>query len=103
MFRRGRVSLLIGIAFLASSLIAGEMASQMLVANPFAEILRESLLIGGWVAMWRPLQIFLYDWWPLRADLPVHASARHANSIQQVALLRERRLPLTIASCRQAS
>ena len=69
MFRRGRVSLLIGIAFLSSSLIAGEMASQMLVANPFAEILRESLLIGGWVAMWRPLQIFLYDWWPLRADI----------------------------------
>ena len=27
---------------------------------------RESLVIGGWVAMWRPLEIFLYDWWPLR-------------------------------------
>jgi hypothetical protein len=26
---------------------------------------RESLTIGGWVAMWRPMQIFLYDWWPL--------------------------------------
>jgi hypothetical protein len=24
------------------------------------------MLIAGWVAMWRPLQIFLYDWWPLR-------------------------------------
>jgi hypothetical protein len=31
-------------------------------------VLRESLLIGGWVAMWRPMEIFLYDWWPLRAD-----------------------------------
>ena len=20
----------------------------------------------GWVAMWRPLEIFLYDWWPVR-------------------------------------
>ena len=28
-------------------------------------VLRESLLIGGWVAMWRPLEVFLYDWWPL--------------------------------------
>ena len=27
---------------------------------------RESLTIAGWVAMWRPMQIFLYDWWPLR-------------------------------------
>ena len=28
--------------------------------------LRESLTIAGWVAMWRPMQIYLYDWWPLR-------------------------------------
>jgi hypothetical protein len=28
-------------------------------------LLRESLTIAGWVAMWRPMQIFLYDWWPL--------------------------------------
>jgi hypothetical protein len=25
-------------------------------------------LIGGWVAMWRPLEVFLYDWWPIRAE-----------------------------------
>jgi hypothetical protein len=31
-------------------------------------ILRESVLIGGWVAMWRPLEIFLYDWWPILAE-----------------------------------
>jgi hypothetical protein len=28
-------------------------------------ILREGLIIGGWVAMWRPMEIFLYEWWPL--------------------------------------
>jgi hypothetical protein len=22
-------------------------------------------MIGGWVAMWRPMQTFLYDWWPV--------------------------------------
>jgi len=27
---------------------------------------RESLTIAGWVAMWRPMQIYLYDWWPVR-------------------------------------
>jgi DtxR family transcriptional regulator, Mn-dependent transcriptional regulator len=32
------------------------------------EILRESLTIGGWVSMWRPLEIFLYDWWPIRSE-----------------------------------
>jgi len=28
----------------------------------------EGFLIGGWVAMWRPLEVFLYDWWPIRAE-----------------------------------
>ena len=31
-------------------------------------VLREGLLIVGWVAMWRPLEVFLYDWWPIRAE-----------------------------------
>jgi hypothetical protein len=25
-------------------------------------------VIGAWVALWRPLEIFLYDWWPIRAE-----------------------------------
>ncbi|HKQ14338.1 MAG TPA: hypothetical protein VJT80_12965 [Steroidobacteraceae bacterium] len=24
----------------------------------------EITLILGWVAMWKPVEIFLYDWWP---------------------------------------
>ena len=35
-------------------------------AGTWAAITRESLTIAGWVAMWRPMQIYLYDWWPLR-------------------------------------
>ena len=29
------------------------------------EVLHEGLVITGWVAMWRPLEALLYDWWPL--------------------------------------
>ena len=39
-----------------------------LADTPFANLARESLSIGGWVAMWRPLEVFLYDWWPIRAE-----------------------------------
>jgi hypothetical protein len=39
-----------------------------LQGSRWAVILQESLLIGAWVAMWRPLEVFLYDWWPIRAD-----------------------------------
>jgi hypothetical protein len=40
-------------------------------------LLRQSFLILGWVANWRPLEIFLYDWWPLarRRDLYRRLSA----------------------------
>lgn len=31
-----------------------------------AEIADEGLYIVGWVAMWRPLEVFLYDWRPIR-------------------------------------
>jgi hypothetical protein len=34
----------------------------------FGGLIRESLMIGGWVAMWRPLEVFLYDWWPIVAE-----------------------------------
>ncbi|MFZ3369425.1 MAG: hypothetical protein WA239_20115, partial [Candidatus Sulfotelmatobacter sp.] len=34
-------------------------------AGTWAAVVRESLTIAGWVAMWRPMQIYLYDWWPL--------------------------------------
>jgi len=29
---------------------------------------RSGTSIGGWVAMWRPMELFLYDWWPIRAE-----------------------------------
>ena len=82
MFAIGRTSLLIGIAFLALVIVLGQALERALGAGSgLGEFLRESLLIGGWVVMWRPLEIFLYEWWPIRAQarlferlarMPVH-------------------------------
>jgi hypothetical protein len=68
LFRRGRTSLLIGLICLAASVLGGDVVEGALRATRFGGIARESLLIGGWVAMWRPLEVFLYDWWPIRAE-----------------------------------
>ena len=68
LFRRGRISLAIGLTCLAACVGTGDLLVNYFPGNHFATILRESLLIGGWVAMWRPLEIFLYDWWPIRAE-----------------------------------
>jgi len=68
LFRRGRISLAIGLACLAACIVIGDLLPIYFPGSRLAAILRESLLIGGWVAMWRPLEIFLYDWWPIRSD-----------------------------------
>ena len=68
LFRVGRTSLAIGLAFLSASIATGDLIAGALRGSGVGEIVRESLLIGGWVAMWRPLEIFLYDWWPIRAE-----------------------------------
>ena len=67
LFRRGRISLLIAVAFLSASLAAGDLVAH-LGDRGVAPLLREGLLIVGWVAMWRPLEVFLYDWWPIMAE-----------------------------------
>ena len=71
LLRRGRHSLLIGLGFLAVCLALGGLVGGLVAASGHgtaADILKESLTIGGWVAMWRPLEIYLYDWWPLRDE-----------------------------------
>jgi hypothetical protein len=68
LFRVGRTSLLIGTTFLGISLLVGDFIANALRGRTIGELLREGLLIGGWVAMWRPLEIFLYAWWPIRAE-----------------------------------
>ena len=68
LFRRGRISLVIALVFLGASIAAGDAVASFLRDTHFGEIIREGLLIVGWVAMWRPLEVFLYDWWPIRAE-----------------------------------
>jgi len=67
LFRRGRISLVIALAFLSAALAASDLIGSI-SERRFAAVFREGLLIGGWVAMWRPLEVFLYDWWPVRAE-----------------------------------
>ena len=65
LLRRGRISLVIGLTFLGACLLTSELLLSK-TENTLGTVLRESLTIAGWVAMWRPMEIFLYEWWPLR-------------------------------------
>jgi hypothetical protein len=64
LLKEGRTTLIIGLIFLGACLFT----SQLLLRREqgtLSIIARESLTIAGWVAMWRPIRIFLYDWWPV--------------------------------------
>lgn len=65
LLRQGRISLIIGLTFLGACLVLGQVLIHKFPGT-IAIVARESLIIAGWVAMWRPMQIFLYEWWPLR-------------------------------------
>jgi hypothetical protein len=62
--REGVVSLAIGLAFLTLCLVLRE---SLMASSGMHSIIDEGLLIMGWVAMWRPIETFLYDWWPIRS------------------------------------
>lgn len=61
--RQGRTALFIGVAFLMFCLTLRQGVS-VLETSVWSDILAEGLLISGWVAMWRPIDIFIYTWWP---------------------------------------
>jgi hypothetical protein len=68
LLRDGRTSLLIGLLFLIAAFMLAGAVARVLGQTTVSALFRESMIIGGWVAMWRPIEIFLYDWWPIRAE-----------------------------------
>ncbi len=57
-----------GLVTLASAIAMGDFLAGLMKGSRIGEIVRESFTIGGWVSMWRPLEVFLYDWWPIRDE-----------------------------------
>jgi len=58
LLKQGRTSLFIGLGFLSVCLVL----SKVLLGSDtgtWAAVAREGLTIAGWVAMWRPMQIYL--------------------------------------------
>ncbi|MFO1036784.1 MAG: hypothetical protein U1E45_08070 [Geminicoccaceae bacterium] len=77
--RDGRLQLALGLPFLAICVGLSELV-MALGSSTFAEAVSQGFIILGWVALWRPAEVFLYDWWPMRrqvrlmdklGDLPV--------------------------------
>lgn len=64
LFREGRSALLIGLFFLGSTLVLRDLIP---AGARWSDFVREGLTICGWVGLWKPIDIHLYRWWPLKA------------------------------------
>jgi hypothetical protein len=62
--KEGQVKLVLGFLVLGVFLTLARLCS-MLPEGTVRDVLAEGLSIVGWVAMWRPVEVLLYDWWPL--------------------------------------
>jgi hypothetical protein len=83
LIRQGRASLVIGLAFL----VVCNAAATLFAPGPgtWHGILREGLSILGWVAMWHPLEILLYLWWPVLQSKKLYTRLARAEVIVDVA------------------
>jgi hypothetical protein len=87
LFRTGQASLAIGLAVLAACIVLGSATSGILGTSYLGRFFGEGLIILGWVANWRPVEIFLYDWWPVVRRLSLYRRL----SLAQVTVVSEGR------------
>lgn len=64
-------SLIIGFSFMTASIVGSHFVQ--LAAGSFVGLfLKESMVLVGWVSMWKPVSLLLYEWWPLVDTLNIY-------------------------------
>ncbi|HAS81715.1 MAG TPA: hypothetical protein DCS43_03315 [Verrucomicrobia bacterium] len=71
LLQTGQISLLIGVAFMVICLTLSQLIAKKLPDSTTAGWFREGLSVGCWVALWKPIDIYLYGWWPLLRRLRI--------------------------------
>jgi hypothetical protein len=66
--KRAQVFFAIGVSILAVCLAVAQNIPKLEPPGVFG-ILREGVVIFGWVSIWKPLEVILYDWYPLYEKL----------------------------------
>lgn len=64
MLQTVRLFLTIGVVFMALFLALAQLMTRFAEAHPAAAAAREGFVIFGWVALWRPFDALLFDWYP---------------------------------------
>ncbi|CAM5218121.1 hypothetical protein ARD30_09905 [Bosea thiooxidans] len=78
LFHDGRLAFMIGFVGLAGCLFLSWLLTRG-QDGPFARVFQESLIIIGWVVIWRPAEMFLYDWVPILRRRKLYRRLAAAN------------------------
>jgi hypothetical protein len=65
--RIGQISLVLGVAVIVALLSLAQLVVRMFPGS-IGAALREGLVISSWVVIWRPVEILIYDWIPVRRE-----------------------------------
>lgn len=75
LWREGWATLARGILFLAACMIGSRIFGEPKYLPGFlGRFLDEGFIIAGWVALWYPLDVLLYQHWPVNRDRGIHES-----------------------------
>lgn len=75
-FRQWKINMTIGILFLILCLILVEVLERFSPTN-IVKILKESLLIIGWVALWEPITFILFGWRAVKRNMLYYEKLSH--------------------------
>jgi hypothetical protein len=65
--RQAQLATVLAVLVLVGCLFLSGWLHRRMAPGDLREVVREGLVILGWVALWRPFESFLYDWVPYRA------------------------------------
>lgn len=58
-----------GLLFMLACMVISAVAGQTtILPDLFRNLVSEGFVIAGWVALWHPMELLLYEWWPVSRD-----------------------------------
>ena len=78
-FKYGWRILFIALALLAVIFTITEIAFYYMPDNKPVLFIHESFIILSWVALWRPLELLLYEWYPVKTEINLYFRLEHSN------------------------
>jgi hypothetical protein len=78
-FREGRWSLAVGLVAVFVIFALARFLTKAVPADSLWHTLVDSLVILGWVVLWRPAELLLYDWWPVRRRMQLYRRLEEAR------------------------